>query len=109
MVLPSRNPKGLKMKSEKITSKKEEIVETPVVPPKPTAVRFVEETESMFDMFKKDEVTLMRAIKDRSEQIDSLKRDQGEDAEKLLRVRGALAVLNSLRTKFHAQLAQGDH
>ena len=58
------------------------------------------EALTTFDMFKKDEATLVKAIKERDEQLGVLRQEQNQDIEKLLRVRGALSALQHLVTVY---------
>ena len=77
-------------------------VAPPVVSKEPQTTEqwMLTEAVSTFDMFKKDEATLAKAIKDRNEQINGLQREQNQDIEQMLRVRGALSALQHLVTAY---------
>ena len=67
------------------------------------------EALTTFDMFKKDEATLVRAIKERNEQIAGVQQEQNQDIEKLLRVRGALSALQHLVTVYKDKMQRAQN
>jgi hypothetical protein len=81
--------------------------------PQTVEQQMLAEAVATFDMFKKDEATLMTAIKARSEQVSALQQEQNQDIEHLLRVKGALSALQHLVTVYKdkiqkARAAQGE-
>ena len=89
------------------TVEKDVVLSEPIKSPQSIEQQMLTEAITTFDMFKKDEATLVRAIKERNEQIAGLQQEQNQDIEKLLRVRGALSALQHLVTTYKSRL-QGE-
>lgn len=69
--------------------------------------QLLKEAVDTFEMFRADRDTLQKSLNSRRETISWLEIEQREEHEKLLRVHGALSVLQHLVTKFK-QMIDGE-